>query len=244
MNSSFRKHVATAAMLLVPFGAAFVAQPAAAQYYPQYRVATDQGSVTNMTLNSNAGLAPGATLRLEVHATPGARWVSVALGDDGVRVPLRERAPGEYVGTHVIARGERINPRETMMVRAGWGDQPVTVAFNFPNAFQALAMGAGPAVQQEAAVRSFSMWPHDDDDLAPGRVVHFRLEGTPRSRAWVEVPGLRRGVALREVRPGLYTGSATIGRYDDPDAFLSARAVLRNGDERAMAQLNTERRYD
>ena len=85
MNHTLRKHVATAAMLLAPLGAALVAQPAAAQSHRHYRVA-DQGRVTNMSVNSNAGLAPGATLRLQVYATPGARWASVALGGSGVRV--------------------------------------------------------------------------------------------------------------------------------------------------------------
>lgn len=243
MKPTFRKHVAAAAMLLAPLGAALVAQPAAAQYVPSYRVAqdVDQGRITNMSLNSDAGLRPGATLRVQVYATPGARWANVALGGSGVRVPLRETSPGEYVGTHVIRRGERIDPTQTMTVRAGWGEGPVTLAFNYPPAFQQLAMGAGPAAAPNAVVNAFTMSP--SDDLEAGQVVHFRLEGTPRARAWVNIPDVARGVPLREVRPGVYVGNYTIRSSDDTDAFADARAVLRSGNQRVTAEVNTGERY-
>jgi hypothetical protein len=232
MRHALRSKVALAVMALAPIGAAMIASPAAAQTY-QYRVAESrQGSINNVSVNSDGGLRPGATLRLQVYATPGARWASVALADD-VRVPLRERAPGEYVGTHVIRRGERLDPTRTMTVRAGWGEGPVTMAVNYPPSFQALAMGAGPAAP--AQVSSFAMWPRDPDRLDPGEVVHFRVDGTPNARASVSIPGVLRGLQLREERPGHYVGSYTIGREDDTDAFSDAVAVLRSGGERVIA---------
>jgi hypothetical protein len=235
---SLRKHAVAAAILLAPFGAAFVAQPAVAQTY-QYRVAnSDQGTITGMSLNSNSGLAPGAMLRVQVYATPGARWANVSLGDSGVRVPLHERAAGEYVGTHVIARGEHIDAHGLMTARAGWGEGPVALAFNFPPSFQSLAMGAGPAAGP-VAVNEFRMWPRDD--FGPGDVIHFRVEGTPHSRAWVQVPEIARGIPLREVRPGVYMGNYTIRRHDDLDEFGRAQATLRHGDDRVMANLGEGR---
>jgi len=154
-----------------------------------------------------------------------------------VRVPLHERAPGEYVGAHVIRRSERIDPTGRMTVHAGWGETPVALAFNYPAAFQAQEMGAAPAMAN-VQVNRFSMWPNDTDRLDPGRVVHFRVEGTPNAHAWVEVPDVVRGLRLREERPGSYVGEYTVRRRDDPDAFRGARVVLRSGDQRVVAQVN------
>ena len=81
------------------------------------------------------------------------------------------------------------------------------------------------------------MWPHDQDRLDPGRVVHFRVEGTPHARAGVRVPGVVDWLQLREERPGTYVGSYTIRRRDDVDAFNHATAVLRTGDQRVVARL-------
>ena len=154
MNFTVRKHIATAALLLVPLGAAFVAQPAAAAPAVHHRVAhVTHGRIVNMALDSNAGLAPGARLRVQVNATPGARVVNATLGHSGVRLRLHERAPGRYVGTHVIARGERIDPRGLIRVHAAWGKAPVAVAFNYPTSFQSLAMGGAPAAVK-ASIRS------------------------------------------------------------------------------------------
>jgi hypothetical protein len=236
MKPVFRKHVAAAMMLLAPLGAAvLVAQPAAAQNY-QYRVAEpEQGRITSMTLNSDGGLRPGATLRVQVAASPEARWANVQLGNSGVRIPLREVSPGEYVGTHVIRRGERIDPTQLMTARAGWGEGPVQLAFNFPPSFQALAMGAAPA-PASVVVNSFTMTP--TEELEPGQVVRFRLEGTPRARAFVTIPDVAQSVPLREVRPGVYVGSYTIRRSDDTDSFDEARAVLRSGNQRVEVNAN------
>jgi len=227
------RHVAAAAMLLAPLGAALVAQPANAQ---QYRVAAPapQGTINGMTVDSDSGLQPGSTLRISVRATPGARWASLALSDN-LRVPLRERAPGEYVGSYVIKRSDRIDPTRQMVLRAGWGADPVAVAYNYPAAFQARSMGNAPA-SVHAEVDKFAMWPHGER-LEPGRVVHFRLEGTPNARASVRIPGVADSLQLREERPGTYVGSYTVRRQDDLNAFADATAVLRTGNQRVMAHL-------
>jgi hypothetical protein len=238
MKRTLRTNVAAAVMLLAPFGAAIWAQPAAAQNY-QYRVAEARdGKITNMTLNSDAGLRPGSTLRVQVRGTPGARWANISLSDQ-VRVPLRERAPGEYVGSYVVRRGDHLDPTQLMTVRAGWGAGPVALAFNYPTAFRTQAMGNAPATSAE--VNSFAMWPREMDRLEPGRVVHFRMQGTPNSRAWVRIPGMERGVQLTEERPGEYVGSYTLRRNDDPQGFADVVGVLRSGDERVAIHLNGQR---
>jgi hypothetical protein len=235
MKQTLRSKVASAVLLLAPLGVAMVAQPAAAQQ-PQYRVAESrQGTISGMTVDSDSGLRPGSTLRILVRATPGARWANLALADD-VRVPLRERAPGEYVGSYVIRQRDRIDPTRQMKLRAAWGEAPVVVAYDYPAQFRTQAMGNAPATAN-AAVNNFAMWPRGDR-LEPGRVVHFRLEGTPNARASVRVPGIIDRLELREERPGMYVGSYTIRRQDNVDAFADARAVLRTGDQRVMAHLD------
>ena len=241
MKPILRKHVAATLMLLAPLGAVVVAQPAAAQHAPQYRVAqVELGRFTNLGFNSDSGLAPGATLRVQAVGTPGARWANATLGDSGIRIALRERTPGEYVGTHVIRRGERIDPRQAITLRGAWSDAPVAVTFDYPASFQALAMGSG-AANGNAVVQAFTMSP--SEGLEPGEVVRFRVEGTPGARAWVNLPDNDRDVRLQEVRPGVYVGNYTIRRRDDADTFSRARAVLRSGDQRVVAHLDTGRRY-
>ena len=231
MKSALYSKVSAAVFLLAPLGIATVSLPAAAQ---QYRVAPSrQGTIAGLTVDSDSGLQPGSTLRIAVRATPGARWAALSLSDD-VKVPLRERAPGEYVGSYVIRRGDRIDPTRQMMLRAGWGEGPVVAAYNYPAAFQSRAMGAAPA---SAMVNNFAMWPRSER-LDPGRVVHFRVEGTPNARAAVRVPGVVNWLPLREERPGLYVGSYLVRQSDDLDAFDDATAVLRVGDQRVMAHVD------
>lgn len=228
MKTTLRNY-ATAAVLLLPVAGAFVAQPASAQE----RAHVAQPAIRSMALNSNAGLRPGATLRLQMYATPGARWSSVTLAD-GVRVALQERSPGNYTGTYTVRRGDRIDPRSQMMARAGYRERVVTSSIDFPPSFQALAMGGPPAVMAPNIER-FVMAPHGR--LEPGRELRFRLVGAPGGDAWLDIPGVIRGVDLQETRPGVYEGSYTIRRRDDMDAFDRAVATLQSGRERATARV-------
>lgn len=126
-----------AALLLAPAAFTFVAPPAAAQ---QRNAA--QPAITNIALNSDAALSPGATLRIQLAATPNARAASVVLGDSGITVPLRQQAAGTYTGSYVVRRADRIDPTQLMTARLTFGERVYSRQFNYPPAFQALAMGA------------------------------------------------------------------------------------------------------
>ena len=134
---SLRQTSLAAAMLLLPVSAALVAAPAAAQHQGSARPA-----VGSLALNADAGLAPGSTLRVELSATPGAQWAEVVLGGSGIRIPLRERHPGQYVGRHVVRQSDRIDPLQVMTARVAAGQASVARNFSYPAAFQAMAMGA------------------------------------------------------------------------------------------------------
>lgn len=229
MTTRLRSTVA-AAMLLAPLAATFVAEPVAAQQ----RTAVAQPQITNMALNSDAGLSPGATLRVQLYATPDARRASLSLGDSGILVPLRQQARGNYTGSYVVRRGDRIDPTQLMTARVTFGDRVYSRQFNYPPGFQALAMGAAPA--QPAAIERFVMRPMGR--LEPGRELRFRLVGAPGGDAWMDIPGVISGVDLAEVRPGVYEGNYTIRRRDNLAAFERAVATLKHGNQRVTARVD------
>jgi hypothetical protein len=229
MKTRLRSTVA-AVMLLGPLAATFVAEPAAAQQ--RGTVAAPQ--ITNMSVNSDAGLTPGATLRFQVYATPNARRASVTLGDSRITVPLRQQTHGNYTGSYVVRRSDRIDPTQLITARVQVGERSYARQFNYPPAFQALAMGAAPA--QQAAIERFVMRPMGR--LEPGRELRFRLVGRPGGDAWMDIPGVIRGVDLGEVRPGVYEGTYTVRRRDDLDAFERAVATLQHGEQRSTARVD------
>lgn len=138
MSQPKLRSTVAAAMLLLPLAGALVAP--GAQAAP--RAAVAQPAITNMSLNSDAGLSPGATLRVQVYATKNARSASLTLGDSGVTVPLRQQSAGSYTGSYVVRRGDRIDPMQLMTARVTFGNRTYSRQFNFPPGFQALAMGA------------------------------------------------------------------------------------------------------
>lgn len=229
MQAKLRSTVA-AIMLLAPLAASFVAQPA----HAQTRATVAVPSITNMSLNSDAGLSAGATLRATVIASPNARSASLALGDSGITMPLRQQEPGKYVGSYVVRRSDHIDPTQLLTARVTFGERSYSRQFNYPAAFQALSMGAAPA--PGLAIERFVMRPMGR--IEPGRELRFRLVGTPGGDAFLDIPGVIRGVDLAEVRPGVYEGNYTVRRRDDLNAFGRAVATLRNGNQRATARVD------
>jgi hypothetical protein len=231
MHSPLRS-TALAALLLAPLAATVVVQPAQAA---TARVAAPQ--ITAMSLNSDSGLSPGATLRVQLSAVADARRATLALGSNGPTVALRQQSPGTYTGSYVVRRGDRIDPTTLMTARVTLGDRVASRQFNFPPSFQALALGGPPATAAAAApaIERFVLRPAGR--LEPGRELRFRLVGAPNGDAWLDIPGVIRGVDLTEVRPGVYEGTYTIRRRDDLDAFAKAVATLRSGSQRATARV-------
>lgn len=229
-----------AVMLLAPTAAMMMAQPAAAQQ----RAVVAQPSITQMALNSDAGLSPGATLRVQVIGTPNARSGSLTLGNSGISIPLRQESPGSYAGSYVVRRVDsaKIDPSQLLTARLTFGDRTYSRQFNYPDAFQALSMGAAPAAAPRLAVERFVMRPMGR--IEPGRELRFRLRGAPGADAWMDIPGVINGVDLAEVRPGVYEGVYTVRRRDNLDAFRNAVATLKLGTQRVTARLDLNGRED
>ncbi|QJW85308.1 hypothetical protein HK414_23700 [Ramlibacter terrae] len=151
--------------------AAFVAPAAVAQQ----RI---QPAIYETSLNSSAGLSPGATLWLRVTATPTSKNVSVTLGRSGVRVPLREQSPGAYTGNYTVRVTDRIDPRELLVIRVDVNGVVAVRNFTYPPAFRAPANAAPPP--PAPATGNVSPAPVIDrlevkpgGRLLPGRVLQF-----------------------------------------------------------------------
>ena len=230
MKERIRSHVA-AAMLLAPAMLGLSVQPAVAQ---QSTVVV-RPTITSMALNADEALAPGSTLRFQLYATPRARWANVTLGDSGIRVPLRERTPGNYVGTYVVRRSDRIDPLQPMTARVNLRGQVVARTISYPPSFQALAMGGPPAATAAPVIERFVLRPMGR--IEPGRELRFRLVGAPGGDAWLDIPGVIRGVDLSETRPGVYEGTYTVRRRDNIEQFSRAVATLQTGSQRATARV-------
>jgi len=228
MQAKLRSTVA-AMMLLAPVASTFLAQPVQAQT----RATVAQPSISSMAINSDGGLSAGATLSVQLYATMNARRATVTLGDSGITVPLRQQAPGNYTGSYVVRRTDRIDPMQLITARIVFGDRTYSRQFNYPPAFQALSMGAAPA---GVTIERFVMRPMGR--IEPGRELRYRLIGTPGADAWLDIPGVIRGVDLAEVRPGVYEGTYTVRRRDDMNAFSRSVATLRHGNQRATARVD------
>ena len=215
MNTNFRTHAAAAAaMLLLPLSSAFVALPAAAQH-----AEAAQPALQALHVQSSAGLAPGAVLRLQLAGTPGARQANATLGDSGVRVALRERAPGHYAGTYTVRRGDRIDPLQAITARVNLGDRTLARDFRYPAALEALARA-----------------PRDDrapqvTQLAPANGQRLQEQGRTFIHARLDDAGS--GVDPRSVRlvvDGLdVTADARV-----TDEAVAYRERLGRGEHRAM----------
>jgi hypothetical protein len=225
MRAKLRTHVA-ALMLLAPAAVVFTPQALAQR-------AVVDSTIRSITVNSDSGLRPGATLRFEVQGTRNARRASVGLAGTDVSLDLRETSPGVYRGGYVIRHDDKIDPLKHMNVRITHGDTTITRTFEWPASFQALATAqAGPRIER-FVVRQVG-------PMQPGSELRFRLVGVPNAKASVDIPGVITGVELEEGRPGVYDGSYTIRRRDDMDAFTRAVATLRTGNARSTARVVRE----
>jgi hypothetical protein len=231
MKRILRNHAA-ALFLLAPVTAALVMPATAAA---QQRPVPAALQIHSLGLNADEGLSPGSNLDITVRGSPGGS-ASVRLSQTNIVVPLRHTGAGTYRGSYTVRRADRIDPTATLQARLTRGNKTVTREFSYPPAFQALAMGsapqaapAAPAPVPVAAVRidRFSVQPVNR--LEPGRELRFRLQGAPGAQATLEIPGVASGIAMREVSPGVYEGSYTIRQRDNPDAFDTAVATLRDG---------------
>ncbi|HXD41141.1 MAG TPA: hypothetical protein VN649_11300 [Ramlibacter sp.] len=94
------------------------------------------------------------------------------------------------------------------------------------------------AAAQAATPQVFSFEVSSDHGLDPGSRLHFRVEGTPDSRASIRIAGARDSIPLAETARGVYTGRYMVSRADRIDEDSAIRAILRQGNLTVAANYN------
>lgn len=89
-----------------------------------------------------------------------------------------------------------------------------------------------------AAIERFVV--RTDGPVQPGRELRFRLHGTPGARVHLEIPGVARGLAMVETRPGVYQTAYVVRRGDTLRGFENASATLQFGPTRVMARADAD----
>jgi hypothetical protein len=231
MKAQLRKQLLTLS-LLAPVAACFVAAPVSAAI----RTITRAPVVNALQLNADSGVAPGSQLQFTVEGTPRGR-ANVRIGQSNIVVPLRETSSGVYRGTHTVRRADRIDPNEMLRASITAGQLTTTANYTFPPSFIAQFDNNAQQQAQATAPRIARFVANPSANLEPGTDIRFVLNGVPGGTASVNIPGTARNVPLREMRPGVYRGSYTIRRQDNPNNLNSAAATLRSGDQVVTANL-------
>ena len=189
--------------------------------------------IEGLEVNADSGLSPGSTLEFTVKGTPNA-IARVQVTGTGVSLPLKESRPGVYTGNYTVRKNERgLKPSSLIRADLTRNGRTVKSDFGFPASF---AMVAANTVTAASAPRvdRFTLAPVDG--LEPGTELKFSLDGTPRSQASIQVPGLPMTLPMHEERPGRYIANYTLRKVDHvaPGPVV---ATLRNGERLATSQL-------
>lgn len=258
MKNVLRSHVAVCCVLAsVP--ATFV-MPALAAPTSTVGVGSSAPVTRGLAVNADNGIAAGSQLRLALDGSPGGQVVARLPGVNVV-VPLREVAPGQYSGSYIVRRTDRIDPAAVIRVSLTVASQTVVGNYTFPPSFMAplTAAPAPPPVRREVVVPAPAPTPVPTQAVAetprpplriegfalaalgraePGSELQFRLTGAPGAAASFDIPGIVSNVPMREVRPGRYEGSYTIRRQDNLAAAGQVTATLRADDRVTTAALS------
>jgi hypothetical protein len=225
MKAQLRNQVA-ALFLLAPAAITFTALPTAAI------AQTATPEVSSLDVTSSDGLNPGSRLHFRMRGSPQAQASVRIRGVEG-NIALREVERGIYVGRYVINRGDRIEPGSPIRAIMRNGNRTVTASYNIPSDLGNVAVAPPPP--RELRIERFDVAALDR--IEPGAELRFRLEGVPGAQVFVDLPGVRNDVQLREVRPGQYAGSYTIKRDDRLNMSRPIVATLRMGDRVVTSEL-------
>ena len=113
--------------------------------------------------------------------------------------------------------------RATLLVIAAWLFLPP------------LVFSSTSARAQAPSIERFDLDP--PERLAPGEALIFRITGSARADASVNIEGVNRKIALREVMPGIYEGVYTIKAGDRIDVHSGVSGNLRRGNQELKTAL-------
>lgn len=189
--------------------------------------------------------AAGSTLVFRVRGTPGGR-ATVRISGLAQTLALHQTAAGLYEGSHVVGRRDRIDGRAaaTATLRLGvhsatarlarLTDGPASATRRLPSAPPGTQASVPvPSAPTSYVVSRFSIAPVDQ--VGPGAMLQFEVEGTPGGLATVTIDGVATRIALSEGDPGFYKGSYTVQPQDQVLIGFRAVASLQEPPERAAA---------
>lgn len=231
MNAYLRNQVA-AVFLLLPVVTAMVALPAVAT------AQTAAPDLRSLHISSDGGLSAGAELGFTVEGSTRAQ-TSVRIDGVNRTIALRETSTGVYAGTYTITRQDNILQSTPIRVTMQSGNRSTVANYTFP-----VGMANTPSVPsaeskqppvERLKINRFTAVPVDS--VEPGAELRFSVNGMPGGSAEVEIPGVAKRVALREVRTGVYEGAYTIRKQDKPVASRPLVAVLWQGEQSVSTKL-------
>lgn len=225
-------------MAVVPFFSISLASaPAQAQQYATTTVVT-QPRIRGFEVDEVRRLVPGAELEFKLYGTPGGR-ASLSIKGAKRNLALTETEPGQYEGTYVIGKRDRItaasavtaNLRVGNLVTSGVLSESVQRAPGSGRRDRDYAAGADAPRIERFDVRA-------DDALTAGNELNFTLYGTPGAKVDMAIEGTKGVFFLPEVKPGEYSGEYVIRRSDriEPNSVVTAN--LRVGNRVATSKLN------
>jgi hypothetical protein len=225
MKAQLRNHVA-ALFLLAPAAITLTALPSVVAAQP----ATPE--VFSLEVTSDHGLRPGSRLRFKLEGTPRAR-ASIRIRGTQAMIPLAETTRGVYTGRYIVTRDDRIREGDPIRAIMRRGNRTVTASYTIPTGLDNVAVAPPPPALRIERFQVATL-----DRIEPGAELKFSLDGVPGAAVFVDLPGVADNVALREVRPGHYTGSYTVRRSDNLNVTGPVVATLRMGDRTVTSNLS------
>ena len=229
MNTHIRNHLA-AFIILLPSTVGLIALPSTALAQPA------SPELRSLEITTDGDLDAGSRLKIRLIGTPrGQASVRVR----GVRdsIALREVRPGVYTGSYTIKRSDRIGVESPVravlraMGRSTAADFTVADTMAGPPVASApppTPTPPAPPPQALPRIDRFAMAPVER--IEPGTELRFALDGVAGANVFVDLPGIRDDLALRETRPGHYEGAYTMRRNDTLMSSKPIMATLRAGD--------------
>lgn len=189
--------------------------------------------ITGFDVDQVSTLRPGTTIDFTLSGTPKAR-ATVRIGGIPRVIVLKETGRGFYEGSYTVRQKDRISARAAVVATLSKGNSHTIARLGK----SLLASDPPPAIPDTVAIQKFSV--NQYDDLEPGSELSFTLLGTPGGRATYTIKNVIANRAMREVRPGVYTGRYTIRRQDKLPAVLNVVATLRAQNQVVRAQLDQQ----
>ena len=196
-----------------------VGTAAQAQTSAYHQAGPAVSTVDSFSVKQLPALTPGSELYFSLTGTPGASVVLRMAGatDD---VAMTEGRAGVYQGAYTVRSRDRLNAASLVTAMITKDGHAASVTLD-----QSLVLGArSPVPVATGRITAFTVTA--PDRARPGDELSFAMAGQPAGKARVKVEGVPAGIALTEMRRGVYEGRYTLRRGDRVNRNLVATGYL------------------